>query len=50
MSEPKELDRKIYQHHWESLQEWVDALDDLADMTDDELDEIEVHGPERKDA
>ena len=33
-----EIRRVIYRHDWQCVGEWVSALDDLADLTDDEID------------
>ena len=34
------LNQTIYQHNWEMVDEWVAALDEMAELTDAEIDEI----------
>lgn len=34
------MGRVLYRHDWSSLDEWVDALDELADCNDDAVDEV----------
>ncbi len=41
MSELEQLNRILCQHKWRSLQDWVTTLDELADLSDDEIDEIQ---------
>jgi hypothetical protein len=36
--------RVVLGHDWEDLAEWVYALDELADLTDDEIDRLSA-GP-----
>ncbi len=32
--------RVVLSHNWQNLDEWVSALDQLADLTDDEIDTL----------
>ena len=41
MSDLEHLNRILYQHKWDSLQDWVTTLDELADLTDDEIEDIQ---------
>jgi len=41
MSDLDHLNRILYQHKWDSLQDWVATLDELADLSDDEIEEIQ---------
>jgi hypothetical protein len=41
MSDLEHLNRILYQHKWRSLQDWVTTLDELADLSDDEIEEIQ---------
>jgi hypothetical protein len=41
MSDLEQLNRILYQHKWRSLQDWVTTLDELADLSDDEIEEIQ---------
>ncbi len=41
MSDQEQLNRILCQHKWRSLQDWVTTLDELADLSDDEIDEIQ---------
>ena len=34
------MSRVLYRHNWDSLDDWVDALNDLADLSDDDIDEV----------
>ena len=38
MRNSAEIQRVIYRHDWQCVGEWASALDDLADLTDDEID------------
>ena len=40
-SELEQLNRILCQHKWRSLQDWVTTLDELADLSDYEIDEIQ---------
>jgi hypothetical protein len=44
MSDLQELSRVIYRHDWTSVDQWVSNLDQLADLTDDEIGELERLG------
>jgi hypothetical protein len=35
-----QISRVLYRHKWASLEDWVRSLDELADLTDDEIDEV----------
>ena len=37
MANLQKIGRVVYRHEWTSLAEWVGALDELADMTDDQI-------------
>jgi hypothetical protein len=43
-SDPETLDdirRVVYRHKWASLEDWVRSLDELADLDDEDIDEVE---------
>ncbi len=37
MSDLIEMSRVLYDHQWELLEDWVRKLDQLADLTDEEI-------------
>jgi hypothetical protein len=41
MSDLEQLNRILYQHKWRSLTDWVTTLDQLADLSDEEIEEIQ---------
>jgi hypothetical protein len=41
MSKTQTMSRVLVDHNWTSIEEWVCALRDLADLDDEALDEIE---------
>jgi hypothetical protein len=41
MSDLEQLNRILYQHKWRTLQDWVTTLDELADLSDEEIEEIQ---------
>ena len=41
MSDLEHLNRILYQHKWDSLQDWVTTLDELADLSDDEIEDMQ---------
>lgn len=47
MTTAAELRRVVFHHNWNDLDEWVRAVDDLADLTDDEIDCL-VSQPEQQ--
>ena len=45
MSKMETMSRVLVDHNWTSIEEWVRALRDLADLDDQALDEIQsLHG------
>jgi hypothetical protein len=44
MSDLQEISRVVYRHDWTSVDQWVSTLDQLADLTDDEIAEVEYIG------
>lgn len=43
-TDPETLDdirRVVYRHKWASLEDWVRSLDELADLDDDDIEEVE---------
>lgn len=36
-----EISRVVYRHKWASLEDWVRSLDELADLDDEDIDEVE---------
>ena len=40
MTNLQTIGRVVYRHSWENLDDWVDALNDLADLNDDDIDEV----------
>ncbi len=40
MSNVARMGRVLYHHNWSSLDEWVDALDELANCSDEAVDEV----------
>lgn len=46
MSDLQEMTRVLYGHRWTSARQWASNLDRLADLTDDEIDELGRLGAE----
>jgi hypothetical protein len=44
MSDLREISRVIYRHDWTSVDQWASTLDQLADLTDDQIGELERLG------
>ena len=40
MVDMQKVRRVVYRHDWNNLAEWVGALDELADMTDEQISEL----------
>ncbi len=40
MVDMQKVRRVVYRHDWNNLSEWVGALDELADMTDEQISEL----------
>jgi hypothetical protein len=40
MASLSEIQRVVFRHDWQCLAEWPRALDELADLTDDEIDRV----------
>jgi hypothetical protein len=40
MVDMQKVKRVVYRHDWNNLSEWVGALDELADMTDEQISEL----------
>lgn len=40
MSDLQEMTRVLCGHHWTSARQWATNLDQLADLSDDEIDEL----------
>jgi len=40
MEDIQKVRRVVYRHDWNNLAEWVGALDELADMTDEQISEL----------
>ncbi len=40
MASMSHVRRVILSHNWQDLEEWVGALDQLADLSDDEIDTL----------
>jgi hypothetical protein len=40
MSDLQEISRVVYRHDWTSIDQWVSTLDQLADLTEDEIVEL----------
>ena len=38
------MTRVLYRHDWTSVDQWASSLDQLADLSDDEIDELERLG------
>jgi hypothetical protein len=36
-----DLSRVLYHHQWNSLDEWTQSISDLADLNDDEIQDLE---------
>jgi hypothetical protein len=45
MTNIAQVQRVVFSHQWNDLAEWVRALDQLADLTDDEIDGVTRMGP-----
>ena len=39
-----ELNALLCQHHWKTIEEWIQALDELADYTEDEIEDLVKSG------
>ena len=35
-----EMSRVLYRHHWESVEDWAENVNRLADLTDPEINEL----------
>lgn len=46
MSDLQEISRVVYRHDWTSVDQWASTLDQLADLTDDQIAELEHLVPE----
>jgi hypothetical protein len=44
MPDLQQMTRVLYRHDWTSVDQWVRSLDDLADLTDEQIDELERLG------
>lgn len=44
MSDLQEISRVVYRHDWTSVDQWASTLDQLADLSDDEIVELEHIG------
>jgi hypothetical protein len=44
MSDLQEISRVVYRHDWTSVDQWARTLDQLADLTDDEIAELACLG------
>lgn len=40
MADANQILKNVHRHKWKSLQDWVNSLDELADLTDDEISDI----------
>jgi hypothetical protein len=40
MPDLTQMSRVLYRHQWQSLRDWSLALDDLADLSDDQIAEL----------
>jgi hypothetical protein len=49
-SKLREMNRILYRHRWHRLDEWVRSLDDLADLSDDEIADLERLSIQESDA
>ena len=36
----EEMSRVLYNHHWETIEDWVENIGRLADLTDPEINEV----------
>ena len=36
----EEMSRVLYNHHWETIEDWVENIGRLADLTDPEINEL----------
>ena len=50
MTNLNQMSRVLYRHKWDHLDDWVDALSDLADLTDNDIDEVVRLGNREPDA
>jgi hypothetical protein len=44
MSNLQEMSRVLYRHEWTSVDQWASGLEQLADLSDHEIDELERLG------
>jgi hypothetical protein len=47
MADMQKIGRVVYRHEWKNLAEWVGALDELANMTDEQISELVRRGGRR---
>jgi|APTNR8051073442_1049403.scaffolds.fasta_scaffold07907_6 hypothetical protein len=47
MADLPTISRVLYDHNWISIAEWADTFRLLADLSDDQIDEITLVGPHR---
>jgi hypothetical protein len=40
MTKQQHVAKAVLQHGWTNLDDWVNALDDLADLTDEQIDQV----------
>ncbi|HYN38993.1 MAG TPA: hypothetical protein VES39_07065 [Rhodospirillales bacterium] len=45
MSNIDQVHRVVFAHQWQDLAEWVRTLDELADLTDDEIEGVTRSAP-----
>lgn len=45
MANIAQVQRVVFAHQWQDLAEWVRTLDQLADLTDDEIDGVTGEAP-----
>ena len=44
MTKQQHVTKAVLQHGWSSLDDWVHALDELADLTDEQIDQVAAAG------
>ena len=40
MTKQQHVAKAVLQHGWSNLDDWVNALDELADLTDEQIDQV----------
>ncbi len=39
------VSRVVHRHHWQALSEWATTIDSLADLTDEQIEDVVANPP-----